>query len=80
MINHTAPSSVCISLGSIFRKVRAMRGMSASQAGQLAQLPTDEWLRFELGMPTRQPVSYTALLNVALVLRFRISAISIFNA
>lgn len=72
--------SITTSLGQQFRKARAEHGCSAGTIGNLINVTQSEWLAFELGMKTRQPLTMIQLKKVADFIKLQIKPATIAKA
>ncbi|MGI2157881.1 hypothetical protein [Shewanella baltica] len=72
--------SITTSLGQQFRKARAQHGCSAGTIGNLINVTQSEWLAFELGMKTRQPLTMIQLKKAADFIKLQIKPATIANA
>ncbi|MCS6098743.1 hypothetical protein [Shewanella baltica] len=72
--------SITTSLGQQFRKARAQHGCSAGTIGNLINVTQSEWLAFELGMKTRQPLTMIQLKKAADFIKLQIKPTTIANA
>ena len=72
--------SITTSLGQQFRKARAQHGCSAGTIGNLINVTQSEWLAFELGMKTSQPLTMIQLKKAADFIKLQIKPTTIANA
>lgn len=72
--------SITTSLGQQFRKARAQHGCSAGTICNLINVTQSEWLAFELGMKTRQPLTMIQLKKAADFIKLQIKPATIANA
>ncbi|MDT3280482.1 MULTISPECIES: hypothetical protein [Shewanella] len=72
--------SITTSLGQQFRKARAQHGCSAGTIGNLINVTQSEWLAFELGMKTRQPLTMIQLKKAADFIKLQIKPATIAKA
>lgn len=64
--------SLITTIGQQFRKARAAHGCSAGTIGNLINSNSSDWLAFELGMSTRDPLTVSQLEKAARFLKFQV--------